>query len=547
MSRASVSTVLLASLAGRALAGPVTLLPIALSGDDVPGLIGARFAGFSDVRLNDSGDVAFWAELEGGVTPENDGVIVRVRTGEQSVLLMEGQDAPWHLLPARFAGVPGAMLGDDGSVAFIGSVTNLGIVDPIDEARNIGVFRLDDGVGVSSLLRKGDQAPGLDAGVLVRNPGDLAFSRSGSVGVRISTWNELADPGPMALYSDRSGSLDLLARGGTTVEHNNEILTLDHLDSPATDSVGGLVFRAALDDDRFPQRNYAIVRDAMNGIEVVVATGDDAPGLPGAVFESLGIRPAMNASGDVVFLSTLSRDGVEGEQALWRSSNGQIDLVARQGDVARGTGGGVFSKLDAEPQINEDGQIAFWARVDEAGDSISGIWLAGENGAFAVAIEGDGVFLLDGVRLAQVEKPTLDDRGRVTFAARLEGAGVTPESDRAIFALDEVGRVEMLLREGDTIDVRGDSRVVREITFEGSVGGSRQAALLLRLDDDSQGVFVMNVAAPADLDGDGDTDADDFFRYFELFAGGDPEADFDQDGDRDADDFVRFFDVFRIL
>ncbi len=47
-----------------------------------------------------------------------------------------------------------------------------------------------------------------------------------------------------------------------------------------------------------------------------------------------------------------------------------------------------------------------------------------------------------------------------------------------------------------------------------------------------------------DLDGDGDVDADDFFRYLDLFAGGDPEADLDGDGDRDADDFFAYLDLF---
>ncbi len=49
---------------------------------------------------------------------------------------------------------------------------------------------------------------------------------------------------------------------------------------------------------------------------------------------------------------------------------------------------------------------------------------------------------------------------------------------------------------------------------------------------------------PADLDGDGDTDADDFFTYLDFFAQGDPRADIDGDGDRDADDFFGYLDLF---
>ncbi len=49
---------------------------------------------------------------------------------------------------------------------------------------------------------------------------------------------------------------------------------------------------------------------------------------------------------------------------------------------------------------------------------------------------------------------------------------------------------------------------------------------------------------PADLDGDEDVDADDFFAYLDIFAAGDPAADLDGDGDTDADDFFAYLDLF---
>ena len=47
-----------------------------------------------------------------------------------------------------------------------------------------------------------------------------------------------------------------------------------------------------------------------------------------------------------------------------------------------------------------------------------------------------------------------------------------------------------------------------------------------------------------DVDGDGDSDADDFFGYLDMFASGDPCADIDGDGDNDADDFFAYLDLF---
>ncbi|MCC5787685.1 MAG: dockerin type I repeat-containing protein [Phycisphaerales bacterium] len=51
---------------------------------------------------------------------------------------------------------------------------------------------------------------------------------------------------------------------------------------------------------------------------------------------------------------------------------------------------------------------------------------------------------------------------------------------------------------------------------------------------------------PADLNGDGVVDADDFFLFLQLFADGDPRADFNNDGVIDADDFFAFLNAFAV-
>ncbi len=50
---------------------------------------------------------------------------------------------------------------------------------------------------------------------------------------------------------------------------------------------------------------------------------------------------------------------------------------------------------------------------------------------------------------------------------------------------------------------------------------------------------------PADMDGDGDTDSDDFFAYLDAFASGEAEVcDIDGDGDCEPDDFFAYLDLF---
>ncbi|MFQ5737924.1 MAG: GC-type dockerin domain-anchored protein [Acidobacteriota bacterium] len=57
--------------------------------------------------------------------------------------------------------------------------------------------------------------------------------------------------------------------------------------------------------------------------------------------------------------------------------------------------------------------------------------------------------------------------------------------------------------------------------------------------------FQVGALCPADLDGDGDVDVDDFRAFLAAFAAGDPAADINGDGKVDARDFFGFLVAFR--
>ncbi len=65
------------------------------------------------------------------------------------------------------------------------------------------------------------------------------------------------------------------------------------------------------------------------------------------------------------------------------------------------------------------------------------------------------------------------------------------------------------------------------------VGGSGMGAILTVVEE-----------CPADLNGDGVVDADDFFLFLQWFAAGDPRADMNGDGVLDADDFFEYLALF---
>jgi len=147
----------------------------------------------------------------------------------------------------------------------------------------------------------------------------------------------------------------------------------------------------------------------------VALTGTDGefgPGLGAAVefaaFEADGYSeasPAINARGGVVFIATLSGDGVtaDNDTGIWVYRRGVLSLVAREGQQVPGMASGVvYSKF---------------------GDSSSSY---------------DGPF-----------DPHISDTGRVAFKCELRGTGIDSTNDGALLA-ERDGTVSLVLQERAT-------------------------------------------------------------------------------------------------
>lgn len=558
-----VHTGSLAAICGLAssavLANPVEVTKVALSGEPAPGLVDATFSGFSDPRINYSGLIAIWAGFEGpGYEEGANGGVFMLDAGPLAIRLLEGQQAPWRLSPASFVAVPSPALSDSGALALVGAVDQLD-APPGDEARNIGVFRQQPGLEPVAIAQKGQHAQGMPAEVLFRNFSTAAISRDGVIAFSASTWlDDMTDADLVGIWSDRSGDLDLLAATGDVLSAPLGDATLDHLDPPAIDALGGMVFRASLQAGTPEEPQYVLVEDASGLREAIVQSGQPAPGLGDEVFDVLARRPARNDASDLLFWARLAGADPESDGSLWIRRAGVLELYVREGQTAPGAAGATFERLSQTPALNARGEVAFWSTVRHAsGAAAYGIWTDAFDGTLApAAISGQQVFGLDaGTLFAQVEQPALDDRGQVLFLSRLQGPGVTPQNHRALFVRDTAGRLTVALREGDDVDVHGDGsdiRTLAEIIFEardaaaglGQINASRQALVQLRFADDSSGIFLLTIAAPADLNGDGVVDANDFFAFLDEFLAATPTGDFNQDGQHDVNDLFAFLDAF---
>ncbi|HVH17675.1 MAG TPA: choice-of-anchor tandem repeat NxxGxxAF-containing protein [Myxococcota bacterium] len=357
-------------------------------------------------RLDDAGTVVFDARLSGpGIDyPENSSGIWRWKAENGLERLARAGDPVPQAGPDAVYGPIGGghALGSGGVVAFPSSV-----VDPSDPVGRVGLFTLD-GAQTSMLIVEGSPAPGLP-GVTLGSVGVADANDHGSW----SFSTALAGPGIVPLQNDSA----------------------------------------------------SFTWDPEGGVAMHLRGGDPAPGTPpGVVLSSwYGAPVGLNAAGDIARLASLTGPGVDdtNDTALYGpSSSGALSLIAREGSAAPDTEAStVFdSLLNAShcTVINAGGQVAFFANLlgpSVTPENMGGLWRhdAATDTVELLVRQGDAAPELPGLSLADLSCPVLNDRGDVVYYATLAGPGVTPETDRAIFALEGAVVPRKVVREGDLV------------------------------------------------------------------------------------------------
>jgi hypothetical protein len=255
--------------------------------------------------------------------------------------------------------------------------------------------------------------------------------------------------------------------------------------------------------------------DRSGSLSLVAHSGSQAAGLPAGMNYGGFLDPVLNSAGQTAFWAYLEGSGNGGayDDGIWSEGSGSMALVARRGSHAPGTAAGVnFSDEHVttffEPVLNDAGQTAFRAFLSGSGvDSTNneGIWLGGAAVLAQVVRLGDHApgTPVD-VEFGGFNGPLqLNATGQVAFMA-----GVT-DGKGGIWATDRNGHVRLITRIGDVLEVApGDFRTIREISFvHTSTGNSDgrpsgfnnlgQLAFWASFEGGSQGLFVSNrVAVP---------------------------------------------------
>ncbi len=157
--------------------------------------------------------------------------------------------------------------------------------------------------------------------------------------------------------------------------------------------------------------------------------------------------PAFNNVGQVALSATLHNGNEAAGAGIWLGTSGSLALVARTGTQAPDLPeGAVFNNFSAHPPINDAGQTAFLAELQEGLGgteyfSRSGIWAGGVGSLRLVARGGQPApgtskgEQLDGQRYS-FRDPALNNAGAVAFVGNLrQGIGnVTETNNEGIWA-----------------------------------------------------------------------------------------------------------------
>jgi hypothetical protein len=299
-----------------------------------------NFSAVNELRLNDSGQLAFWGakwssgSYGGGLWRKKPG-------GEPEIIVSSGDDAP-GLSGGKFWNFRALEISRSGKIAFRGNVTRSAGSDPslVD-----GIFvEGDDGLVLVAAV--GQQVPGAEPGVV---------------------------------FTDLDGY--------APVTGNNH---------------GEVAFSARVSPSwaESPYRSGIWLRNRQGDLSPVVRLQDSAPGTDGATFGQVS-QIALDDDGRISFLAGLKGPAINNgnDTGIWqRTSDGsEIVKVAQQGDAA--PGGGQFA-LFGWLAVNNAGRVAFGAGLsgpglDPAIDS--GVWAFDRNGVLVPVVRtGDFVDLGDG-------------------------------------------------------------------------------------------------------------------------------------------------------
>ena len=325
---------------------------IVREGQDLPDGNG-RFANFgAEPALNNLGHVAFQASLAGtsGGTTDNGGIF---RGSQETIVQIarEGQTAPDG--NGTFSVLDEPQLSSSGQVAFYSTLT--GTSGGGDD--NSGIFRGSVGA-ITQIAREGQATPDGDgtfsllSGPLLNSSGQVAFE------VHLTGTSDES-----GVFRGSGGTITQIARTGQAAPDGNgvfRVVRLEGLDASGQAGLGG----ALTDTSGGFSDGDGIFLSAAGAITQIARAGQGAPDGNGTL-SSIGPR-AFNGSGHAAFYAALvgTSEGGLDNNGIYISDGIDLIQIARENQALAGstvTGLTFTEGVDERNGLNEFGQVAYKA------------------------------------------------------------------------------------------------------------------------------------------------------------------------------------------
>jgi hypothetical protein len=205
---------------------------------------------------------------------------------------------------------------------------------------------------------------------------------------------------------------DSLPGGGTLAEFAEHPL-------PLLNEAGHVAFGAGIAGGRATEGIFFV---GDKGLLPVALTGDDAPGIPGAVITALN-TPTLNDNDELAFVATVRR-GRDTLDVLYFWNGRRLQRVIAEGERLLRVGGAI-DKI-GEPTLNNSGVIAFPAAILK-GPVLGGIFVAGARDLRLLVAAGAQT--PNGQMIQRFsEHVAIDDDDEIAFGAYLGQSGNTHEA-----------------------------------------------------------------------------------------------------------------------
>ena len=423
----------------------------------------AYFDSFVELVINDSGRVAFRGNLSTGSSTD-DGVWSE-NAVSLDMIAREGDPAPWPVPSVSHNALffMNPKFNNAGHTAFQGNVSGSG--------GSGSAIWLHDGATLNLLAGHGTSAPGLGGGMTFFSPfipalngsGIVAF-QTGLAGPGVDTTNDTV------IWSGGVGSLAPIVREGDPAPGLGPEFSLSGFDTvPAINDAGQTAFVGFLDGPGMTLlNNFGIWSEGSGSLDLVTRSGFAAPDTePGVTFSVLS-APVLNGVGQTAFSAGLRGPGIHGfnGEGIWSETSGSLRLLAREGQHAPGTSPGViYDNIDSDANglsLNNAGQIIFrsWlvgpGVIEDVNDF--GIWAAGADGVIALIARTGDLFDVN-------DDPSIEDL-RTISDIDLDYSGSGGEDGEGV-AFNDSG--QLVFRLGFTDGSKG--LFVADLSLEGDLNG----------------------------------------------------------------------------